>query len=105
MMAVFNKGDVENGDEKYADVDGAVGYVGDENAVHKDEFTAGDSLYAKLQRFAGRFGVEQRGIERVPSDERTDTSLSKVGTLVGSPTTPSSSGAPRRRGRHRRHGG
>ncbi|KAJ9132965.1 Purine-cytosine permease [Pleurostoma richardsiae] len=61
--------------------DTGVGYVGDEGAVHKDEFVAGDSLYARLQRFAGKFGVEQRGIERVPSDERTDTSMSKIGTM------------------------
>lgn len=46
-----------------------------------DKFTAGDSIYAKLQRFAGKIGVEQRGIERVLSDERTDSSMSTVGTL------------------------
>ena len=69
--------------EKYGGTaDVGVGYTTDENAVHKSEFTAGDSVYAGLQRFAGRFGVEQRGIERVPSDERTDTSMTQVGTLV-----------------------
>ena len=31
------------------------------------------SLTAKLMHVAGKFGVEQRGIERVPEDERTDT--------------------------------
>ena len=31
------------------------------------------SLSAKLMHVAGKFGVEQRGIERVPEDERTDT--------------------------------
>ena len=51
-------------------------------AVHGESFVAGDTLYHKLQRIAGRFGVEQRGIERVPADERTDTSTSKVGTMV-----------------------
>lgn len=40
------------------------------------------SLYARLQAFAGKYGVEQRGIERVPTHERTDTSMSQVGTLV-----------------------
>ncbi|KAF3764526.1 cytosine-purine permease [Cryphonectria parasitica EP155] len=35
----------------------------------------------KVQRFVGKFGVEKRGIERVPSHERTDTSMSKIGTL------------------------
>lgn len=44
--------------------------------------TEGDSLYAKLQAFAGKYGVEQRGIERVPDDERTDSSMSQVGTMV-----------------------
>jgi hypothetical protein len=31
------------------------------------------SLTTKLMHVAGKFGVEQRGIERVPEDERTDT--------------------------------
>lgn len=65
--------------ESYPDV--GVGYS-DEGAVHQHEFTAGDHWYNKLQRFAGRFGVEQRGIERVPADERTDTGMSKIGTMV-----------------------
>ncbi|KAH8880087.1 purine-cytosine permease [Thozetella sp. PMI_491] len=66
-----------------ADIEGSdhgVGYT-EENVVHKSDFTAGSSLYAKLQRFAGRFGVEQRGIERVPADERTDTGMAKTGTM------------------------
>ena len=50
-------------------------------AVHGESFVAGNTLYAKIQRFVGRFGVEQRGIERVPEDERTDTSTMKVGTM------------------------
>lgn len=57
-------------------------YIGDEGAVHAETFLVGDSLYAKLQRIATGFGVEARGIERVPSDERTDTGMSKIGTLV-----------------------
>ncbi|KAK3695054.1 purine-cytosine permease [Podospora appendiculata] len=64
--------------EKYV-ADTGVGYS--ENAVHKYEFAAGDSVYAKLQRIAGKYGVEQRGIERVPSDERDDTNMSKIGTI------------------------
>jgi hypothetical protein len=52
-------------------------------AVHSESFVAGEGLYFKLQRIAGRFGVEQRGIERVPEDERTDKSVIKVGTMVG----------------------
>ena len=33
----------------------------------------GSSLTARLLRAAGKLGVEQRGIERVPEDERTET--------------------------------
>jgi hypothetical protein len=51
-------------------------------AVYGESFVTGDTLYYKLQRFAGRFGVEQRGIERVPEEERTDKSTMKVGTMV-----------------------
>lgn len=46
---------------------------------------AGDKqseFFVRVQELTGRFGVEQRGIERVLPDERTDTSVSKVGTLV-----------------------
>lgn len=48
-----------------------------------DDFSEGKSLYARLQRFAGRYHIEQRGIERVPENERTDKSLAIVGTMVG----------------------
>lgn len=41
----------------------------------------GSDVLARVQRLVGKFGVEQRGIERVLPDERTDTSMSKVGTL------------------------
>lgn len=51
-------------------------------AVRGEVFTTGNSTYAKIQRFATRFGVEARGIERVPEDERTDKSTVKVGTMV-----------------------
>ncbi|KAM0720244.1 hypothetical protein Q7P37_004380 [Cladosporium fusiforme] len=44
-----------------------------ENAVSGSELATGNSLSAKLLRLAGKLGVEQRGIERVPEDERTDT--------------------------------
>lgn len=50
-------------------------------AVHGEIFTQGDTLYAKLQRLVTRFGVEARGIERVPEDERTDKTVVKVGTM------------------------
>jgi hypothetical protein len=50
-----------------------MGLEGDDTTRTVESFTVGNTLYAKLQRFAGKFGVEQRGIERVPEDERTDT--------------------------------
>jgi hypothetical protein len=56
--------------------------IGDEGAVPAETFIVGDSFYAKAQRFAGRFGVEQRGIERVPSDERLPAGMSQIGTMV-----------------------
>jgi hypothetical protein len=74
--------DVETGAEKHRAPNGANEYIGDEGAVHAETFIVGDSLYARTQRFASGFGVEARGIERVPSDERTDAGMSKIGTLV-----------------------
>jgi hypothetical protein len=68
--------------EKHSPPNSSSEYIGDEGAVHAETFVTGDSLYAKLQRFATRYGIEARGIERVPSDERTDTGMSKIGTLV-----------------------
>ena len=55
----------------------------DEATISNNAFTEGNSAYAKLQRFAGKYKIEQRGIERVPEDERTDKSLTKAGTMVG----------------------
>lgn len=78
-MAIFEtKSDVESNGEKK---DVARGYVG-ADGVHQEDFEAGTSTYAKLQRLAGKFGVEQRGIERVPEDERTDDAIMNVGTMV-----------------------
>lgn len=59
-----------------------------EGAVPGESFEYGNSTYAKLQRLAGRFHVEQRGIERVPEDERDDTSLLNVGTMVNTRLGP-----------------
>lgn len=61
-------------------------YAVEAPAVATETFLTGDSLYAKIQRTVFQFGVEPRGIERVPEDERTDTNLMKVGTLVGIPS-------------------
>lgn len=59
-----------------------LGQVSDIDVANSYNLTEGNSLYARLQTFAGKYGVEQRGIERVPENERTDTSMSQVGTLV-----------------------
>ncbi|KAK2735948.1 hypothetical protein FQN55_001912 [Onygenales sp. PD_40] len=40
-----------------------------------------DGFIARLQRFTGKYGVEQRGIERVLEHERTDTNVIKLGTM------------------------
>lgn len=56
-------------------------YTDQTTGVPAESFEIGNTAYAKLQRLVGRFGVEQRGIERVPEDERTDTNLRKVGTM------------------------
>jgi hypothetical protein len=48
-----------------------------------EAFEQGDSWSAKLQRLARKFKIEQRGIERVPEDERTDVNgVVNVGTMV-----------------------
>jgi hypothetical protein len=52
------------------------------SAVPGETFVQGERLYAKIQRLAGRFHVEQRGIERVPENERYDNSLLNVGTMA-----------------------
>jgi len=54
-------------------------------AVHGESFEYGNSWYAKMQRLAGKLNVEQRGIERVPENERTDDgfkALLNVATMV-----------------------
>lgn len=57
-------------------------YADPTGAVPGESFAIGDSLYARIQRLAGKYSIEQRGIERVPENERTDTNLVKVGTMV-----------------------
>ena len=59
--------------------------VGEDGAVPGEAFEIGTGLRAKLMRFARRYGVEARGIERVPEDERTDCgfkALLNVATMV-----------------------
>ncbi|KAF2157378.1 purine-cytosine permease [Myriangium duriaei CBS 260.36] len=47
----------------------------EDGAVPGESFEYGNSLYAKLQRLAGKFYIEQRGIERVPEDERHEVGI------------------------------
>jgi hypothetical protein len=54
----------------------------EDGAVPGESFEYGTGIIAKMHRLAGKFGVEQRGIERVPENERTDSSLLNVGTMV-----------------------
>lgn len=53
-----------------------------DGAVPGESFEYGNSLYAKIQRVAGKLNVEQRGVERVPENERTDTSYFNIGSMV-----------------------
>lgn len=48
------------------------------------ELSEGHGIFSRIQRYVGSIGVEKRGIERVPDtmEERTDTSMSKVSTMV-----------------------
>ncbi|EAW13866.1 cytosine permease [Aspergillus clavatus NRRL 1] len=52
-----------------------------DDAAPGQTFTYGTSLYARLQRLAGKLNIEQRGIERVPDNERTDTSYLNIGSM------------------------
>ncbi|KAL3435842.1 eukaryotic translation initiation factor 3 subunit G-domain-containing protein [Aspergillus tetrazonus] len=52
-----------------------------DGAVPGETFTYGDSTYAKIQRLAAKLNIEQRGIERVPAAEQTDTSVFNIGSM------------------------
>lgn len=60
-------------------------YVDADGAVPGESFEYGDSFYAKAQRLAGRLKIEQRGIERVPENERNDNSYLNIGSMVCAP--------------------
>ncbi|KAJ5037424.1 uncharacterized protein L3040_007599 [Drepanopeziza brunnea f. sp. 'multigermtubi'] len=79
-MSLFNaKDDIEAGEKS---IDNSTDHIpDDQGAVAVDTLALGDSWYAKTQRLAGKFGVEQRGIERVPSHERSNAPVSQVGTM------------------------
>lgn len=53
-----------------------------DGAVPGESFEYGNSMYAKIQRIAGKLNIEQRGVERVPESERNDTSYLNVGSMV-----------------------
>ena len=75
--------DVEQNPYQYDNEKHRLSIVPDETgAVSGEVFISGNTTYHKLQRLATKFGVEARGIERVPEDERTDKSTLKVGTMV-----------------------
>lgn len=57
-------------------------YVLEDGAVPGESFEYGDGLTAKMQRLAGKWKIEQRGIERVPENERTDNSMLNVSSMV-----------------------
>ncbi|KZF24416.1 purine-cytosine permease [Xylona heveae TC161] len=56
-------------------------YTDTPGAVRGESFEYGNGFYAKVQRLAGKLKIEQRGIERVPEDERNDTSILNVGSM------------------------
>lgn len=84
-MVFSKKNDVEVGSASSEKNSVGLGYS-DEGAVHgvASHFVAGDGFLAKMHRFGAKMGVETRGIERVPPNERSDTGMSKIGTLVSS---------------------
>ena len=93
MGLIKNEYDVQAHSPTGTDIEkgGPPTYTDEAPAVRGEVFVQGDTPYAKIQRFVTKFGVEPRGIERVPEDERTDQNLMKVGTMVGS-TPPKKNG-------------
>lgn len=82
-MVFPHEHDVEAGEKpRVTNKTSSTDYIVDDGVVSATLFTLGNSRYARIQRIAGKFGVEQRGIERVPSCERSDTSMLQTGTLV-----------------------
>lgn len=52
--------------------------IGQERGIQQEQ---GAKVSSVVQFYADKFGFEERGIERVPPNERTDTGMSKIGTL------------------------
>ena len=89
-MSALQEKDLEAGDFQKEDLKPVSSELPNgefDGAVPGESFEAGNSLRAKLMRFAGKYGVEQRGIERVPENERTDNRrpLLNVATMVSHP--------------------
>ncbi|KAF1810857.1 cytosine-purine permease [Eremomyces bilateralis CBS 781.70] len=83
-MSDIEKQNVTGGKEYQPNYDhrGSSNYA--DGTVPGESFAIGETWYAKLQRLAGKYGVEQRGIERVPEEERVDVgfkSLLNTGTM------------------------
>jgi len=76
--------DVEKDAEKHHSAQSTEVAIAEGGAVRGDAFEHGTGMRAKLMRLAGKLGVEQRGIERVPEDERNDSSILNIGTMVSS---------------------
>ena len=66
-----SEGSLSQAEKDHVSETGAAGYASD-NEVYNCELGPGDGLYAKLQRIAGRLGIEACGIERVSDKERID---------------------------------
>lgn len=65
--------------------------VENEAAGHGEILSANKrSIFGRMNLYLARFQVEARGIERVPEDERVDTSLTHAATVVSknSPRPP-----------------
>ena len=54
----------------------------DTGAVPESALASGSSWSARLQRLSSLIKVEQRGIERVPENERTDSSYWNISSMV-----------------------
>ena len=54
--------DHDGSDVEKNDMLGAPVYEDTDGAVHHESFEIGNTLYARLQRIAGKVGIEQRGI-------------------------------------------
>jgi hypothetical protein len=87
-MSSHSEKDLEKNPELHGGYDARrPSYVEADGAVPGEVFEQGNTLYAKIQRMAGKFNIEQRGIERVPENERTESgakALLNVGTMVSS---------------------